>query len=188
MTILVLEDIFEKEISKTKGTLEEGLLDLAGNFLGQIAKNNIKKLLNTGKVKASMPAIEMFYKLKKLGVKNIGRFKINQVIHQMEKQLGLRKNFAGKYHFVDDDDDDNNRYNNPFYSALQKNAPQVKGGFFDPTGAFRLPIVTKSGKTIFKTLDPRALKNKGKIDQTSLAKMLGIKESKLSLKEMFLLE
>lgn len=188
MTILVLEDIFEKEITKTEGALEEGLLDLAGNFIGQIAKNNIKKLLNTGKVKASMPAIEMFYKLKKLGVKNIGRYKINQVIQQMEKQLGLRKNFAGKYQFADDDDIDN-RYNNPFYSMLQKNAPQVKGGFFDPTGAFRLPIVTKAGKTIFKTLDPRALKsNGGRTDQSSLAKMLGIKENKMSLKEMFLLE
>ena len=155
MTILVLEDIFQEKMQETDGILEEaGVLELAASFLGQIAKNNLKKFMTSGKIKLSLPAIEMFYKLKKLGVKKVGPYKINQVIQQMEKQLGLRKNYAGKYHSIDDDDE--TPHINPLLAMLGGNAPQVKGGFFDPTGAYRIPVTTKAGKTIFKTLDPRS--------------------------------
>jgi len=182
MTILVLEDIFQETMKEKAGILDEaGVLDLAASFLGQIAKNNLKKFITSGKIKLSLPAIEMFYKLKKLGVKKVGPYKINQVIQQMEKQLGLRKNYSGKYHLVDDDEE--TPQINPLLAMLQGNAPQIKGGFFDPTGSYRIPVTTKAGKTIFKTLDPRSQNFlRGNYKKESVNKKLP------TLKEVFIWE
>ena len=199
MTIIVLEDLFEEKMKETNGLLDEGALDLAGNFLGQIAKNNLKKIMATGKVKLSMPSIDLFHKLKKMGVKNVGPYKIDQVIRQMERQLGIKKNYAGKYHLTDHDDDV--AYGQPprMDGFLKQHIPPgAAGGFYDPTGQYRIPTVTKGGKTIFKTVktdkmpdyakgDNKKPKKKGSLGSyINLSKMFGINENTtLSLKEIF---
>lgn len=88
MSSLSLKETFETSNITEDCELEEGMLDeQIGSIAKQIVDNQLKKYLDKGQLKLTVPALNIIKKLNKMGVKKMFGFELEKVIPAFEKQM-----------------------------------------------------------------------------------------------------